>query len=146
MIAKTLLRKLKPNKKYLIYDELYEYVLTKYKDSQYHINVYGSTEKMFLIEKDLEDLKLNSYGDDEMLDFYKYDYQYNGYTNKYKALCSVGYLSLHSDFTDFYRLKFFGEIKNETNIKNLRQFIKFTGQRSKLKEKLREFKRKGKDE
>jgi|SRR6478736_954375 len=140
MIKSKLLKKLTPNKSYLLYDEIYEYKLQKHKDNSYHLSVYGNPYNTFYIyEKDLEHFLSETVDDSEMYDFYKYDYKYNGYTNRYKCLSSVGFLSSFADFWGFSQLNFFAEIKSEKTIEELRDFIKRTGQRSKLREQLRKY-------
>lgn len=119
MISNKLLRHLKYNVRYLIYDSIYEYILVK--------TIYGYSicregfpnNSLLVIEKDLEYLILESVD----TDFYKDTYIYKGYTNKYKAVSSVGFISVHGYF-DWRDLYFFGESKKETDIKDLRRFEK----------------------
>lgn len=126
MISKTLLRKLPANKKYLVYDSIYNYVLTKYKDNTYNINVVGYRETIYIFEKDLENLLIDArqYNNEDLEWHLENEYVYNGYTNKYSAVTGVGFIYLHQDFYGFYDLSFFGEYKNEQTEIELNKFKK----------------------
>lgn len=126
MISKKLLKKLPPNKKYLIYDSLYTYVLKKFDSGSFHINVLGYAETIYVYEKDLEHLEIEARNhNNEKLEWHlKNEYVYNGYTNQYKVLSGIGLLSTHADFYDWWKLKFFGEYKDEETVKELNRFKK----------------------
>lgn len=126
MISKTLLRKLPANKKYLVYDSIYNYILTKYKDNAYHINVVGYRDTMYIYEKDLENLLIDAiqHNNEELEWHLKNEYVYNGYTNQYKVLAGIGFISVQQDFYSFYDLSFFGEYKSEQTEAELNKFKK----------------------
>lgn len=122
MISDKLLRNLSVNKKYLIYDSIYEYVLIK-TTSGYRICRQGfPSNDLFVIEKDLEDLLLDSYDSGDK-DFYRDTYKDRGYTNRYKAISSVGFISVHGYFS-WRDLQFFSEFKIEEDVKELLKFKK----------------------
>jgi hypothetical protein len=121
MISKTLLKKLPFNRVYVVYDSLDTYLLRKYNDESYHINVLGNRESMYIYEKDLENLIIEAKlsGDDDVEYYYKYRFKYNGYTRKYKTIAGIGSISVHQDFYGFGNLNFFSEYKDEDTIKEL---------------------------
>lgn len=128
MISSKLLRGLKDGD-YYIYDDLYVYTLTKLKDKfwlrQYGSSIY-SAPYFYIYEKDLENLELEAYGDSDTQYHLKYEYDYRGYTNSWKASSSVGYMSLHSDFS-WYKLKFYGKCKSDNvreEVENFRKIFK----------------------
>ena len=119
MVSNKLLRCLKINKRYLIYDSIYEYILVR---TNYGYSIYREgfpNNSLLVIEKDLEDLILESVD----TNFYKGTYIYKGHTNKYKAVSSIGFISVHGYF-NWRDLYFFGESKKETDVKDLRRFEK----------------------
>lgn len=126
MISKTLLRKLPVNKKYLVYDSIYNYILTKYEGNNYHINVIGYRDTMYIYEKDLENLLIDArqHNSEDLEWHLENEYVYNGYTNKYKAVSGVGFINIHQDFYSFYDLSFFGEYKNAETEIELNKFKK----------------------
>ncbi len=129
MIANKILRNLTKGKKYLLYDSLTIYILTVNGDSfglyDHSTCINSWSEHFFILEKDFEDLLLDARREDrdERVYFLKNYFIDKGYTNSYKALSSLGFLTLHADF-DWYKLKFFGEYKNEETVKELRRFRK----------------------
>lgn len=122
MISDKILRGLVEGKKYLIYDSIYEYTLHK-RDGYYFIQLFGSitSNSLTVWEKDLEDLLIDS--DYEATRFYKNVYKYQGYTKRYRATTSVGFIYVHGYFS-WADLKFYSELKNEEDIVNLRKFKK----------------------
>lgn len=127
MISEKLLRLLPVNKSFILYDNIHNYTLIKYKDGDFRLKVYGSfSDGLYIYQKDLENLILETRGidDDDLEWHYKNEYVYKGYTNRYKCICSEGGISVHSDFYGFHNLKFFGENKGEETIKDLMRFKK----------------------
>lgn len=124
MISKKLLRKLPVDKTYIVFDSLYNYMLSKYKDGNYRIKIYGFTESIYICEKDLEWLTINARDNEELYWHYKNNYIYNGHTNHYRAVGGIGLISNQSDFYGFSDLCFFGEYKDEKTIETLNKFRK----------------------
>lgn len=127
MISKKLLRMLPVNKSYVVYDNIYNYSLIKYKGGAFRLNVYGSlSHGLYIYQKDLENLILEArdIDDDDLEWHYKNEYVYKGYTNSYKCICSEGGISVHSNFYGFHDLNFFGENKGEETVKELMNFKK----------------------
>lgn len=128
MISKKLLRLLPANKSYIVYDDIHTYDLIKYKDNRFRLSVYGypNGNSFYIYEKDLENLQIeaNYADDDDLIWHLKEEYVYKGYTNKYKCISSVGYVSVHSDFYGFLDINFFAENKGEETVKELKRFQK----------------------
>ena len=128
MISKKLLRLLPANKSYIVYDNIYTYNLIKYKDSTFRLTAYGypNGNSFYIYEKDLEHLQSEARYDDndDRIWHLKEEYVYNGYTNKYKCISTVGYVSVYSDFYGFHDINFFAENKGEETVKELKRFQK----------------------